>query len=578
MSGGRRSDLRTKTGRRVAILSYSDGLHDARSLRLARTLRSNGHDVVIYARATRGLPPLEYVEGTPVHRIAVGFVPPVRVLIDAVDEARRAGSHPRLALLLAPMIAPAVTFLWLLGVLSMLGANDRIPHARPGWADKGRAAAFWLFGMGPWRRRVRAVRALFSAAPVPIRRFLRHVPLPMRLLAALHKATSAGLGALARWIRRREPGRVARARHLRIVALRRWIRGAARAATQRVAGPLFAFPLRPLAWAAALEALAAPADVVHGMWAGSLPGVVRLGRRDGAAMIYDSRDVYLHSRVFGHMGRIPRAILLRFERIWAAQVDQVITVNAPYAAILRDVLQIPLPVVVMNCPFRQVSRPATNVIRERLKLSASTRVVLYTGGLMTERGIEQGMAAITQVDDAVLVLLGHGSEAGEYAKVAGELPYRGRVFVLPPVPAGELLAWTASADVMLSVIQPTTLNHRYSTPQKVLEALAVGTPIVASDLPGTASIVSATGSGILVDPTNPAAVAAGIRALLDVPSSEARRRRSRIRAAGRRHYTWEAQEVALLSVYSRLLLRAPLPRAAQHAATGPSVQPAAVGA
>jgi glycosyltransferase involved in cell wall biosynthesis len=533
--------------------------------------------VVIYARATRGLPPLEYVEGTPIRRIVVGFVPPIGALIEALDEARRAGSHPGLILLLAPVIAPVVAFLWLLGVLSMLGANDRIPHGRPGWGDKVRAAMFWLCGLGPWRRRVRAIRALFSAAPVPLRRFLRHVPLPIRRLDDLRKATIAGLGALAMWVMRGEPRRVARARHGRIVALRRWIRATARAAAQRVGGPMFAFPLRPLAWALALEAVAAPADVVHGMWAGSLPAVIRLGRRDGAATIYDSRDIYLHSRAFGHMGPIPRAILLRFERMWAARVDQVITVNAPYAAILRDVLQIPLPIVVMNCPFRQVNAPATNVIRERLDLADSTRIVLYTGGLMTERGIEQGMAAITDVDDAVLVLLGHGSAAGHYAELAGEPPYRGRVFVLPPVPAGELLAWTASADVMLSVIQPTTLNHRYSTPQKVFEALAVGTPIVASDLPGIASIVSPTGSGVLVDPRDPAAVAAGIRGLLDVPRSEARRRRQRIRAAGQRQYTWEAQEVALLAMYSRLLLEAPLPRAERHAPKRRSVQPAAVG-
>ena len=53
-------------------------------------------------------------------------------------------------------------------------------------------------------------------------------------------------------------------------------------------------------------------------------------------------------------------------------------------------------------------------------------------------------------------------------------------------------------------IQPTTLNHRYTTPQKLFESMAAGVPVVASDLPGMASIVRATGAGILCNPTSPA--------------------------------------------------------------------------
>ena len=79
-------------------------------------------------------------------------------------------------------------------------------------------------------------------------------------------------------------------------------------------------------------------------------------------------------------------------------------------------------------------------------------------------------------------------------------------------------------------------------------------------------MVDATHSGVLVDPTDPAAIAAGIRAVLDVTANAARRRRRRIRAAGQELYTWEAQEVALLSVYSRLLGKAPMSRGLQPAA------------
>src|SRR4051812_39403149 len=115
MTPGPGSDTGEQRRRRVAILSYSDGLHDARSQRLARTLRSAGNEVVVYARAQRGLPPEEFVDGTLVRRVVVGFAPPLSVMLGALNDARRSGPHSRLALLLAPLVLPTVAFLWLLG-------------------------------------------------------------------------------------------------------------------------------------------------------------------------------------------------------------------------------------------------------------------------------------------------------------------------------------------------------------------------------------------------------------------------------------------------------------------------------
>ena len=314
-------------------------------------------------------------------------------------------------------------------------------------------------------------------------------------------------------------------------------------------GPFLLFPIRPLAWAAEVERVAGPADVYHGMWAGSLPALDRLKRRYGGATIYDSRDVYVHARVFDAMPRLARDVFRRFERAWASRVDAVITVNEPYADIIAATLGIERPAVVMNCPFEQGESERRDPIRTRLKIDAATRVVLYSGGLMTDRGIEQGIAAIRDVEDAVLVLLGHGSATDRYTAMATDPINEGRVHVVPAVPPSELLDWTAAADVVLCAIQPTSLNHRYTTPQKLFEAMSVGTPVVASDLPGMAPIVAQTDCGILVDPTSVPAIAAAIRSLLDVDGYAAASRRRRIRDAGAEAFTWEAQEGVLRSVY-----------------------------
>jgi glycosyltransferase involved in cell wall biosynthesis len=316
------------------------------------------------------------------------------------------------------------------------------------------------------------------------------------------------------------------------------------------------FPLRPLGWAEALDDVLEPADIWHGMWAGSLAVLARARARHGGRTIYDSRDVYLLSRDFYRLERPIRAVLARFERRWAQAADRVVTVNEPYAEILARELRVPRPAVVMNCPERWTPpEPPPDRLRDALGLDPEMRVVLYQGQLIPERGIEQAMDAILQVPDAVLVLLGYGAEERYRTRAAAD-PYAGRVFVLPAVPPSELLAWTASADVMVMPIQPSTLNHRFTTPQKLFEAMAAGVPVVASDLPGMAGIVRAAGAGELCDPTSPSSIAAAVRAIVDLPPTDRAELRSRILRTAHDRYSWETEAAGLFDLYAEL---APVP-------------------
>jgi glycosyltransferase involved in cell wall biosynthesis len=171
---------------------------------------------------------------------------------------------------------------------------------------------------------------------------------------------------------------------------------------------------------------------------------------------------------------------------------------------------------------------------------------------MTERGIEQAMDAILEVPDAVLVLMGYGGNRAEYAALADGPSYAGRVKLIEPVPPDELLPWTASADILVMAIQPTTLNHRLTTPQKLFEALAAGVPVVASDLPGMAPIVTEVGFGELCDPTSPPAIAAAIRSILDRSAAERSALQARGLAAAHDRYNWESQVVGLRGLYAGL--------------------------
>jgi glycosyltransferase involved in cell wall biosynthesis len=342
------------------------------------------------------------------------------------------------------------------------------------------------------------------------------------------------------------------------------------------------FPLNGLGWAAALEETAEPADIWHGMWAGSLPALTRLRRRMGGRSIYDSRDVFMHSRDFARAGQPWRWILTSLERRWARTVDRVITVNQSYSQLLGRQFRIEPPDVIMNLPYRwSALRGQHDLIRDALALPQTTAIVLYQGGLMTDRGIEQAMDAILAVPDAVLCLLGFGRLRDQLIDRTATAPYAGRVFVLDPVPPEQLLEWTASADVSVMAIQPTSMNHAYTTPQKLFESIAVGVPVVASNLPGMAEVVEAIDAGVLCDPTDPSSIAAAIRDVLDVPPAAKRARRKRILQAARERYNWEAETPTLLGIYDKLLSTGAAASGGAASAGGriaaPDTPPAATG-
>ncbi len=299
-----------------------------------------------------------------------------------------------------------------------------------------------------------------------------------------------------------------------------------------------------------------PADLVMAYHYLGIGTGLALGGRDRVPVIYDAGDIYLASTALMALPGPARAVIAHYER-WAAQrADSVVTANDAYARELARRLDVPLPVAILNCPPRTTpaDRPPRR-IHAALGLAPDTKIVLYHGGFTAERGIEELIAAVPRVDGAVLVLLGFGPLAARYEAIAADPATHGLVRILPAVAPSELLEWVASADVAAMPILPTTLNHRLTTPNKLFEAMAVGVPIVASDLPGMAPIVRSIDAGRLIDPADPASIAAGLNDVLRAPEPERRARRARILAAAHGTYNWEVQSARLFAEFERLTHR-----------------------
>ncbi|MCU0309252.1 MAG: glycosyltransferase [Chloroflexi bacterium] len=310
-------------------------------------------------------------------------------------------------------------------------------------------------------------------------------------------------------------------------------------------------------WAAAAAAAAPEADVHHGH---DLPGLMAAveAARDGGLIVYDSHELYVESGSQARLGRLAKAWMRRLEGRLARSTVALVTVNETLASVLDARLRPGRVVVVHNAPPRwEPPDPPPGLLRDRLGLPPSARIVLYHGGLIEGRGLRQLVDAVLEpgMEDTHLVLLGAGPLWEELAARAATPRAGGRVHLLEAVLPDQLPEWVAAADVGVMPNQPVNANERLSTPNKLFESIAVGLPVVSSDFPERRRIILGDPDGPLgavCDPTDPAAIAAAIRSILDLGPAERADLRARILRAAHARWNWETEGARLVRLYEEI--------------------------
>ncbi len=175
--------------------------------------------------------------------------------------------------------------------------------------------------------------------------------------------------------------------------------------------------------------------------------------------------------------------------------------------------------------------------RQKLALPVDKKIVLYTGHLYSWKGVGTLAEAAKEFSaDATLFLFVGGVEPEIYpfTSVYGALP---QIKIIPFQKRSLMPLYLKAADV---AVLPTSgkmpIGARYTSPLKLFEYMASGTPIVASDLPSTREILSEE-SALLVVPDDSKAFADGVRRFLAEP--ELGTRLSQNARTAVRNFTWE---------------------------------------
>ncbi|TMK61064.1 MAG: glycosyltransferase family 4 protein [Actinobacteria bacterium] len=184
-------------------------------------------------------------------------------------------------------------------------------------------------------------------------------------------------------------------------------------------------------------------------------------------------------------------------------------------------------------------------------LGAGTKL-LFVGRLDARKGFPVAVDAFRRLaarrDDLRLVVAGDGPQGSAVDRL--DDADRARVRMLGRVQHAELPAVAAACDLYLG---PATGGESFGV--VLVEAMAAGLPVVASDIPGYDEVVRDGVNGLLVPPGNPDALAVAAGRVLDEPALA-----GRLAAAGRDRaaiFDWSVVVEAIEEAYRRALQAGP---------------------
>ena len=267
--------------------------------------------------------------------------------------------------------------------------------------------------------------------------------------------------------------------------------------TPRGRGPLYFWENH---WRMMKHALPIRAGVYHASDLYVLPALARAADRNRGSLVYDARELYPH--VASTVGRPwVRLFWESVERHFVRKAEGVLTVSDGIADRLVDLYDIDRPSIVHNVPYRRTA-VSSNRLRASIGVPTDTTIVLHQGQMRKFRGCELLLDAVKQVDRTALVFLGDGPLKRPLSDVARKHRLSEKVFFLDAVPPDELLGYTSSADIGVTLLEDVCLNHRFALPNKLFEYLAANIPVIASDLPEIQKVVKGYNVGIAVSPVD----------------------------------------------------------------------------
>jgi len=239
------------------------------------------------------------------------------------------------------------------------------------------------------------------------------------------------------------------------------------------------------------------------------------------------------------------------ERRCLAQADEVLTPSQTLAQNLTRMGVSPAKITVLSNGAdlpAPCARPA----------AAPARYFLYFGALQPWQGVGSALVALAHLADldvSLVICSSQPPSIGTALKARAErLGISARLRWQHELTREALAPWVAHALASLAPLTESARNlEQGCCPLKILESMAAGTPVIASDLAPVRELVAHSEHGLLVRPGRPELLARAMRRLADDPAArEAMGKRARARIEER--YTWSGIDARLEHWYRERIL------------------------
>jgi glycosyltransferase involved in cell wall biosynthesis len=259
-----------------------------------------------------------------------------------------------------------------------------------------------------------------------------------------------------------------------------------------------------------------------------------------------------HGHIFyGYYGSGRTAFYIALERIAARWTDRIVTLTdrgiEEHLArkIGRRAQYRTVPSGVPTAALRAAA-PSRSVARARLGLPEDAFVVAGLGRLVPVKGFDVLIAALRPLAEAVpsarLVLIGDGPQRDELQVAARDLGVGGRVLVTSVT--SDITGWLTAADVLAAPSRNEGMGRA------IVEAMALGLPVVGAEVGGIPAVVADGETGWLVPPGDSLALAA---ALIELARDEALRIKLGTAAVTRAEaFSSDVAHAAMCAIYDEL--------------------------
>jgi len=161
--------------------------------------------------------------------------------------------------------------------------------------------------------------------------------------------------------------------------------------------------------------------------------------------------------------------------------------------------------------------PVGDSMREELRLS-DKKVMLYHGTLSPNRGLQDAIRALSllkgKYTDLVFLIVGDGKGRQELEDLSVAMNLTERVIFTGKVPYIDVPKYVRTADISILPF-PDITWWRVSSPIKLMEYLAMGLPIVATDIPAHRWVSEQTSGVELAADSSPENLASAVSHLLE---------------------------------------------------------------